>query len=97
MEDTAPYVPGSETSQAAAEAIRPHLGAMAAKVYGYLRKAYKHGATDDEVEAALVMRHQTASARRRELVLKGLVVDSGTRRATSSGRTATVWVLREYL
>lgn len=50
------------------------------------------GATDAEVEAALGMRHQTASARRRDLVKADLVTDSGQRRATDSGRQATVWV-----
>lgn len=53
------------------------------------------GLTDDQVEILLAMRHQTASARRRGLVLKGLVEDSGRRRKTSSGRLAIVWVCRD--
>lgn len=51
-----------------------------------------YGATDDEMEIYLDMRHQTASARRRDLVIAGLVKESGERRKTRSGRTANVWV-----
>lgn len=54
-----------------------------------------NGSTDDEIEIALGLRHQTASARRRELVLLGQIYDSGQRRRTSSGRAAVVWVARE--
>ena len=52
------------------------------------------GFTDDELEVRLELLHQTASARRRALVQKGLLVDSGETRPTRSGRQATVWVLR---
>lgn len=41
------------------------------------------------------MRHQTASARIRELVQKGRVVDSTRRRPTRSGRLAIVWIEAE--
>ena len=53
------------------------------------------GFTDDELEVRLALLHQTASARRRALVQKGLIVDSGETRPTRSGRKATVWVLRK--
>jgi N6-adenosine-specific RNA methylase IME4 len=53
------------------------------------------GATCDEVEVALDLRHQTASARVNELLNDGLISDSGLRRHTRSGRAATVWVLAE--
>lgn len=39
------------------------------------------------------MRHQTASARVRELVLAGLIEDTGKRRKTRSGRGARVYGL----
>jgi hypothetical protein len=51
-----------------------------------------HGATDDEIEHALGLRHQSASARRNGLMKLGLVVDSGLKRRTHSGRQAVVWV-----
>jgi len=49
------------------------------------------GATDEEIETSLDLRHQTASARRRELVQQGRIEDSGLRRANKSGRSAIVW------
>jgi hypothetical protein len=52
-----------------------------------------NGATDDEIEVALDLKHQTASAARRGLVIAGLVRDSGQVRKTRSGRNATVWVI----
>jgi hypothetical protein len=85
----APHVADSATSAAAAKSIDPT--SMAAQVLEFIRGRVD-GATDDEVERNLEMRHQTASARRRELVIKGLLVDSGRTRNTSSGRKATVWV-----
>jgi len=66
--------------QSLKEAVRVYIAKSAA------------GATDEEVELAFGLAHQTVSPRRRELVLAGLVKDSGERRKTSSGRQATVWV-----
>lgn len=51
------------------------------------------GATCDEAEAALDLRHQTCSALIRELVLLDCLVDSRVRRRTRSGRRAVVWCL----
>jgi hypothetical protein len=84
----------SDTSEEAAERIASETGRLQAMVLDEVRRSGGHGRTDDELEVALGLRHQTASARRRELVLKGLVEDSGRRRATRSGRKATVWVER---
>jgi len=86
-----PHVKGSDTSAAAAVSIRVPAGTLRFKVFAYLKKRGAAGSTDEELEHALELRHQTASARRRELVLDGLVEDSGERRKTSSGRQAVVW------
>lgn len=51
------------------------------------------GMTDKEIEAHAGLSHESASARRRGLVLKGFVKDSGFVRRTPSGRWASVWVL----
>lgn len=88
----APNVAGSDTSKAAGESVDRR--SMQEKVNWVLFCQQGIGATDDEIERLLDMRHQTVSARRRELVLAGLVVDSGRTRATRSGRQATVWVTR---
>src|SRR3989344_3615049 len=90
-----PFVAESDTSVAAAVSILPDLGRLEERVYGYIDTSLDHGRTDDELEVLAGLSHQTTSARRRTLVLKGLVQDSGRRRATRSGRKATVWVKSE--
>ena len=85
-----PFVAGSETSEEAAKSIKP--SSLRSKVASMLRLRGLFGATDDELEASLGLRHQTVSARRRELVLLVKAKDSGVKRVTRSGRRATVWV-----
>lgn len=89
---TAPYVKGSDTSKAAAESIEGDLARLESIVLQEIARRGDNGATDDEIEKATELAHQTASARRRGLVQKGLVVATRKRRATRSGRKATVWV-----
>ena len=89
-----PYVKNSSTSKEAAKSMEKVAPAILWRVFGFIARQNERGATDDEIEAALDLRHQTASARRRELVLKGLVDDSGEKRRTRSGRNATVWVAK---
>lgn len=87
-----PYVRGSATSKAAAVSQIHAVKADEARVLSYIQGCGYRGATDDEVEVALSMLHQTASARRRGLVLKDFVIDSGRTRPTRTGCHATVWV-----
>lgn len=84
------YVSGSQTSQLAAAAIRKGASSLRTKVLNYLRDR-RDGATDDEMQWALGMNPSTQRPRRVELCEEGLVVDSGKRRPTKSGRAATVW------
>jgi hypothetical protein len=87
----APYVRVSETSRAAATSIEPVSGTLRAIVLAFVRGRGTQGATCDEVEIALGMKHQTASARIRELAQAKLIRQASERRATSSGRSAAVW------
>ena len=89
------FVPGSKTSKEAAKSIEEKAPTLRQQVHELIKARGLFGATDAEVEASLGMRHQTASARRRELVLKGLAKDSGAKRLTGSGRKATVWIACE--
>ena len=83
---------GTETSNAAAASFKGAcLVSMEEQVLRFIRGKGFHGATDDEIEQSLGFRHQTASARRRGLVIQGKVRPSGKRRKTRTGRTATVW------
>ena len=88
-----PYVLGSETSRLAADSMKDHAQTDRHRVYLFLLERGEHGATDDEIEVALNMTHQSASARRRQLESKfGAVVGTGERRKTRSGRTAQIYV-----
>ncbi len=91
--ESAPYVRGSETSKAAAESIVRVVGHHEVMVLKHIREQGELGATDDEIEVVTGLRHQTASARRRGLVLKYRIKDSGKKRNTRSRRKAVVWVL----
>lgn len=83
-----------DTSREAARSMRPHLARLEAVVLEAVRAAGEQGLCDHEIEERTGLQHQTASARRRELVLRGLLVDSGVRRSTASGRSAKAWRLK---
>lgn len=86
-----PFVRGSETSKEAAEAKAPTKTRDEAKVLAFVH-AQKRGATDDEIEVGTGLCHQSASARRNGLVMKGLLADSGEKRLTRRKRRAIVWI-----
>jgi predicted transcriptional regulator len=77
------------TSRDAAKSIEDVAGKLRRAVFKVIWES--KGMTCDEVEVALGMRHQTASARVCELHQKGHIIDSGKRRPTRSGRDAIVW------
>ena len=84
------------TSDAAARRIEGHAPKDRRKIHDFIRDRGPHGATDDEGESALGIKPQSYTPRRGELVALGLVVDSGKRRKTESGRAAAVWVTPEH-
>lgn len=86
-----PYVRGSDTSYAAAREGRKKLLTDEAKVLAFITSRGTTGATDDEIEVALGLLHQNASARRRQLEKDGLVVHTSQRRPTRHGRQAGVY------
>jgi hypothetical protein len=88
----APYVVGSATSKAAAEAITVTAGTLRGKVYAAICTAGPTGHTDQEIQKLLGMDPSTERPRRIELTRAKLVADSGLTRETESGRRATVWV-----
>jgi len=86
------HVRGSDTSISAADSLDDSLlSRLRAQVFALIDVRGENGATCDEVEVALELRHQTASARVRELALGGLIFDTGRRRQTRSGRAARVY------
>jgi len=99
--NTAPYIPRSQTSRAAASAIEPRLNRLEWLVLGFIKDRGPRGATDDEMSEWFTTEPYywaagTARARRVALMHKGLVVDSGECRRTRPrgdrlGRWAVVW------
>lgn len=88
-----PFQRESDTSRAAAESLSPRVtGELRARVYKAICARGAFGATDQELQAMLRMKVNVETPRRWELVNAGLVVDSGHRRKTPSGRTAAVWI-----
>ena len=88
----APYV-DTDTSRAAAVAIVPHAKAIRERVYSFIKVSGARGKTCDEIEVLMDGRHQTTSARVRDLAKDNRIKDSGDRRPTRSGRDAIVWII----
>lgn len=84
---------GSDTSKDAATEIETTVGRLQFAVLNYVVGRGPRGATCDEVEYALGLRHQTASARLRELEQLKRVVKADEKRRTRSGRFARVYVV----
>lgn len=84
----------AESRREALESVRPHVAGLRARVLEHVRTQGERGSTCDEIEAALGLSHQTASARVHELARSGRLEPRG-RRETRSGRRATVWAACE--
>ncbi len=97
LRDIPPYVGSSDTSFDAALSVAGSASTMRAACLEVIASAGTSGRTCDEVESLLRWRHQTVSARLRELVLMGSIVDSGTRRPTRSNRSARVYRVTDPL
>jgi len=80
----------TDTSIEAAESIMPFRGRDQFRIYLWI-ESQEAGATCCEVERALSMAHQTASARINDLLRANRVFDTGDRRKTKSGRPARVY------
>lgn len=85
-----PHARASDTSRAAAESVVKDVTRLRRAVLDAIGTE-PDGLTCDQVEERLGIRHQTASARVRELAQLGLIIDTGERRKTRSGRSAAIW------
>lgn len=81
------------TSSVAAEMIEPHCPSRRELVFSTIKAAGTAGLTDEEGATTLGLSAQSYTPRRNELVKQGLIIDSGLRRHTTSGRPAAVWLL----
>lgn len=84
-----------DTSTEALISILDIRGKLKRKVFVVLKR-YANGATCDELERWLDMRHQTLSARVRELWQEGWIMKTGEIRLTRSGRSAQVYAVRRF-
>ena len=91
--EATPYVQGSDTSLIAAASVSLSTASLRLRILRRVRESVGEGMTCDEVEDVMKLRHQTASARIRELVQDNKLVDSGYRRLTRSNHPATVWMI----
>jgi hypothetical protein len=86
---------GQWTAEVLGRAVRltePPVKKMSPAAERIYRWVWQHGpATCAEIEAALVLTHQSASARVHDLMRAGRFHDTGDRRLTPAGRYATVW------
>ena len=94
-----PFVKGSETSTAAADSMVKHAKSVEVQILSLFMEVGYWGLTDDEIEQRLGLKHQTVSARRRQLEKNNLIVKmykDGKRmkRPTRSGRQAGVYISR---
>ena len=87
-----PRVAGSDTSEATGDSMIEAAPILRQQALEMIERAGGEGVTCEQVELAMGQSHQSVSARIRELVLMGKVVDSGARRANRSGRTARVYM-----
>jgi hypothetical protein len=87
-----PHVKGSDTSRAAADSVALDAKHLRAVVFNHILGSGEVGMTCDQVEQIMNGRHQTISARIKELRNEGRIVDSGQRRPTRSGRSAIVYL-----
>ena len=68
-----------------------------ARIFEFIKSRSVLGATCDEVEVALNLRHQTASCFIRFLTQDGFLKETEYRRITRARRKAIVWILRENI
>lgn len=94
--DTDKSIPTHEsidTSVHSRDILNKHKNHYRKHIYDYIKG--KGGATCDEIEVNLKMRHETASGIIRFLTLDRLLRDSGDRRKTRTGRKAIIWIINE--
>ena len=83
------------TSKAAANVVQAQTSR--ACVARLIHRRSPVGITDEQIEDALRLKHQSASARRWEMMIRGLVVDSGRQGVNRSGCKATLWVVTSLM
>jgi len=92
----APAFRNTDTSREAAESVAPKLGRLQRLVLEAIKSRGAHGLTADECAETLGLDRYSVQPRTSELRLKGKIADSGKRRRNATGKSAIVWVAREF-
>jgi hypothetical protein len=87
-----PYSKNSKTSKAAAKSMVPHAPNQRQLVWEFVQKRGAYGATCEEAEIGLKMRHQSCSTRMQELRQLGRLKHVGLTRKTVANRQAEIHV-----
>lgn len=87
---------GIETSVEAAESVAPKCGRLQKLTLKAIRDRGAFGLTADECAEVLGFDRYSIQPRTSELRRKGLIADSGKRRRNATGKSAIVWVAREF-
>lgn len=85
-----------QTSREAQRSVRGDVQRYRDSVLSFIRGMGVHGATDDEMQDRIPMNPSTQRPRRGELAQDGLIVRTGEKRLTRTGRRADVWVAKEF-
>lgn len=96
MDVTARYHQGDLFSREAHASINNNKQVLQNKIVAYVKEQGFRGATCDEIEQALDLSHQTASARATECKALGKLFVNG-KRKTRSGRNAAVLIAKDYV
>lgn len=83
---------GDHQSALAHQSIEPKKTAMQKQIHAFITECGPKGATCAEVEKALGLKHQTASARCTELRKDGQIFCNGLKRAAVGGQPGRVYV-----
>lgn len=92
----APGFRNTDTSREAAESVAPKLGRLQRLVLEAIKSRGAFGLTADECAEVLGVDRYSAQPRTSELRHKGQIIDSGKRRRNATGKSAIVWVAREF-
>lgn len=89
-----PFQRHSPTSLNAAIGVTAKAPSLKAQVLAFIVQSGSEGLTDEEMQASIDA--NTQRPRRVELVAEGEVVDSGRTRPTAHGKSAVVWVAKQF-
>lgn len=85
-----------QTSREAQRSVKPDVQRYRDSVLSFIRGMGTDGATDDQMQDVIPMNPSTQRPRRIELAQDGLIIRSGDKRKTRTGRRADVWIAVEH-